>query len=36
MIALIFRAMPHSVLVAGYLPVFVSSREILAPLWTAA
>ena len=33
MIALIFRAMPHSVLVAGYLPAFINSREILAPLW---
>jgi multiple sugar transport system permease protein len=33
MIALIFRAMPHSVLVAGYLPVIVNSREMLAPLW---
>ena len=33
MAALIFRAMPHSVLVAGYLPVFINSREILAPLW---
>ena len=29
--ALIFRALPHSVLVAGYLPVFVSSSEILRP-----
>jgi len=33
LIALIFRAMPHSVLVAGYLPAFINSREILAPLW---
>ncbi len=32
-IALVFRAMPHSVLVAGYLPVFISSREWLTPLW---
>ena len=30
--ALIFRALPHSVLVAGYLPVFINSAEILAPL----
>jgi trehalose/maltose transport system permease protein len=30
-IALIFRALPHSVLVAGYLPVFISSAEILQP-----
>lgn len=33
MVALIFRAMPHSVLVAGYLPAFINSREILSPLW---
>lgn len=31
-IALIFRALPHSVLVAGYLPVFISSAEWLAPI----
>ena len=30
--ALIFRALPHSVLVAGYLPVFVKSAEILRPI----
>jgi len=30
--ALIFRALPHSVLVAGYLPVFISSSEWLAPI----
>ena len=30
--ALIFRALPHSVLVAGYLPVFINSAEILAPI----
>ncbi len=30
-IALIFRALPHSVLVAGYLPVFISSAEFLQP-----
>ena len=29
--ALIFRALPHSVLVAGYLPVFVNSAEMLRP-----
>jgi multiple sugar transport system permease protein len=34
-LALIFRALPHSVLVTGYLPVFLGSREMLAPLWTA-
>lgn len=31
--ALICRALPHSVLVAGYLPAFVNSRELLTPLW---
>ena len=31
--ALIFRALPHSVLVAGYLPPFLNSHEILQPLW---
>jgi len=36
MIALVFRALPHSVLVAGYLPAFIGSRELLAPLWTHA
>ncbi|WP_179379517.1 carbohydrate ABC transporter permease [Jannaschia marina] len=30
-IALIFRALPPSVLVAGYLPVFINSAEILRP-----
>ena len=30
--ALVFRALPHSVLVAGYLPVFINSAEILAPI----
>ncbi len=30
-IALIFRALPHSVLVTGYLPVFINSAEILRP-----
>ena len=34
-IALIFRALPHSVLVAGYLPVFIGSRELLEPLWSS-
>ena len=34
-LALIFRALPHSVLVTGYLPPFVNSREILQPLWDA-
>lgn len=31
-IALVFRALPHSVLVAGYLPVFINSAEWLAPI----
>ena len=31
-IALVFRALPHSVLVAGYLPVFISSAEFLRPV----
>lgn len=31
-VALIFRALPHSVLVAGYLPVFINSAEILRPI----
>lgn len=35
-IALVFRALPHSVLVAGYLPAFISSRETLQPLWDSA
>ena len=30
--ALVFRALPHSVLVAGYLPVFVNSAAILRPV----
>ncbi len=34
-IALIFRALPPSVLVAGYLPAFIDSRDWLAPLWNA-
>jgi multiple sugar transport system permease protein len=33
--ALIFRALPHSVLVTGYLPTFINSRELLMPLWTS-
>ena len=32
-LALIFRALPHSVLVAGYLPVFINSSELLRPLF---
>lgn len=35
-LALIFRALPHSVLVTGYLPPFLQSREILMPLWTSS
>ena len=31
-IALVFRALPHSVLVAGYLPFFMKSSEILKPI----
>ncbi|SLN42325.1 carbohydrate ABC transporter permease [Ruegeria meonggei] len=31
-VALVFRALPHSVLVAGYLPVFINSAEWLAPI----
>ena len=30
--ALVFRALPHSVLVAGYLPVFINSAEYLRPI----
>lgn len=33
--ALIFRALPPSVLVAGYLPAFITSSQWLAPLWHA-
>jgi trehalose/maltose transport system permease protein len=33
--ALVFRALPHSVLVSGYMPPFINSREILMPLWNA-
>lgn len=33
--ALVFRALPYSVLAAGYLPVFVNSRDLLMPLWSA-
>ena len=33
--ALIFRALPPSVLVAGYLPAFISSRDWLQPFWDA-
>ncbi len=32
-LALIFRALPHSVLVAGYLPVFITSSEWLQPVF---
>lgn len=35
-IALVFRAMPHSVLVAGYLPPMITSHEWLMPLWQSA
>lgn len=35
MAALVFRALPHSVLVTGYLPVFVNSRTWLQPFWDA-
>ncbi len=31
-LALVFRALPHSVLVAGYLPPFINSAEILRPI----
>ena len=31
-VALIFRALPHSVLVAGYLPFFINSAAILEPV----
>lgn len=31
--ALVFRALPHSVLVTGYVPAFVNSADLLAPLW---
>ncbi len=33
--ALVFRALPHSVLVAGYLPAFIGSRDWLQPAWDA-
>lgn len=32
-LALVFRALPHSVLVAGYLPVFINSSENLRPIF---
>jgi multiple sugar transport system permease protein len=32
-IALVFRALPHSVLVTGYLPFFINSAEILRPIF---
>jgi len=31
--ALVFRALPHSVLVTGYMPVFIQSREFFQMLW---
>lgn len=31
-VALALRALPHSVIVAGYLPIFVDSRALLAPV----
>ncbi len=34
-LALIFRALPHSVLVTGYIPPFLNSRDLLMPLWQA-
>jgi multiple sugar transport system permease protein len=34
-VALIFRALPYSVLVSGYLPLFIGSAELLEPLWRA-
>jgi multiple sugar transport system permease protein len=34
-VALIFRALPYSVLVSGYLPLFIGSSELLLPLWNA-
>ena len=34
--ALVFRALPHSVLVAGFLPSFISSHELLTPLWQSS
>jgi multiple sugar transport system permease protein len=35
LVALVFRALPHSVLVTGFLPVFIGSRDLLMPLWEA-
>jgi trehalose/maltose transport system permease protein len=32
-LALVFRALPHSVLVAGYLPWFINSAELLRPVF---
>ncbi len=31
--ALVFRALPHSVLVTGYLPYFITSGQWMQPLW---
>ncbi len=33
LIALVFRALPHSVLVTGFLPIFIGSHDMLMPLW---
>lgn len=35
-VALVFRALPHSVLVSGYLPYFITSSEWLAPIFGEA
>lgn len=35
-LALIFRALPYTVLVSGYLPLFIGSAELLRPLWDSA
>jgi multiple sugar transport system permease protein len=34
-VALVFRALPQSVLVTGYLPVFIDSAQWLKPVWDA-
>jgi trehalose/maltose transport system permease protein len=34
-VALVFRALPYSVLVAGYMPLFIGSADLLKPLWAA-
>lgn len=33
--ALIFRALPYSVLASGYLPLFIGSADLLKPFWEA-